>query len=669
MKIISSHSAPHLAARDPSRKAQPKKQKHWSYQVGLLAQIEWRFFKRPPQLLWAALVVVLIPAIYLLIYLYSVWDPSGRATALPVGLVNLDQGFAYREKNLNIGNELVARLQAQKQFGYKALASEEEARQLVRQGQLAFTLIVPADFSANAVPGLRDGQGRLVIYSSAGNNYQNSVLATQFARVLGEDVNRTLNEQRWSLVLRNSVGSQHSVDRLREGLGQLSRGAKELAQGTGQAELASASLQQGASRLQSNVQNLADGARQLGSGMRATEAGLPPVEEVRGLRIGAEALAAGHLELNKGMQELRSASQQMLQSVGEFKVQMGNQLFVPAPMTEGMAQLNQGVELLDKGLQQANEGQEKLSQGASSLSNNIRALTVGVRDLRRGMRSMTGTLPEDHQLDQLRAGSAELAQGAQQLHEGLHRLNQGARYLSAGLELMAKEVPQSVGAMDGSAEGLAHSVNPILEVEAPVANHGSGLAPNIIAAALWLGAGVAAFLIHVRWLPRMAQRFSRLTRVTGKVLVPASMGLLQAALVFLIARYLLGITLRHPAAMALTLASASLAFVLIVFAMTRALGDAGKALAMLFLAIQISASGGFLPVELSGSLYAQISPWLPMTWVVKGLKACMFGAYEDNWQMPFLITTLWGLAALTLTCFIGRWQFAPSRRMQPAMDF
>jgi putative membrane protein len=103
--------------------------------------------------------------------------------------------------------------------------------------------------------------------------------------------------------------------------------------------------------------------------------------------------------------------------------------------------------------------------------------------------------------------------------------------------------------------------------------------------------------------------------------------------------------------------------------MTRALGDAGKALAMLFLAIQISASGGFLPVELSGSLYAQISPWLPMTWVVKGLKACMFGAYEDNWQMPFLITTLWGLAALTLTCFIGRWQFAPSRRMQPAMDF
>jgi len=74
-------------------------------------------------------------------------------------------------------------------------------------------------------------------------------------------------------------------------------------------------------------------------------------------------------------------------------------------------------------------------------------------------------------------------------------------------------------------------------------------------------------------------------------------------------------------------------------------------------------------VELSGSLYAQISPWLPMTWVVKGMKACMFGAYEDNWQTPLMITTLWGLAALTLACFVGRWRFVPSRSMEPAMDF
>lgn len=641
----------------------------WRFQMRWLALIEWRFFKLHPPLIWAAMVVVLIPAIYLLIYLYSVWDPSGRATALPVGLVNLDQGFTYRDKNLNIGNEVLTKLYAQQQFGFRTLDNEQEARHQVRAGQLAFALIVPANFSANALPGLRDGQGQLVIYTSAGNNYQSAVLASQFARVLGEDVNRTLNEQRWSLVLSANAGSQHSVDRLREGLSQLNQAAKELMQGTVQAENASTGMQQGASRMQNNVQRLADGARQLGTGIRATEAGLPPVEEVRGLRIGAEALAAGHQELNKGMQELRSASQQVLSSVSAFQSQLGNQALVPAPVSQGLDQLQQGVALLDKGMQQAVEGQDKLSQGATSLSQNIRTLTFGVRDLRQGMRSMTGTLPEDQQLDQLRTGSADVAQGAQQLNEGLHRLSQGARYLSTGLELMSKEVPSTVGALDGSAQGLAHSVNPILEIEAPVDNHGSGLAPNIMAAALWLGASVAAFLIHVRGLPSVAHNFSRLAQVSGKLALPSCMALVQAALVFFIARDLLGITLRHPGAMALILASASLAFVFMVFALTRALGDAGKALTMLFLAIQISASGGFLPIELSGSLYAQISPWLPMTWVVKGLKACMFGAYENNWQIPWMITTLWGLAALVMACTVGPWRFAPSRRSKPAMDF
>ena len=656
--------SPHRSRTNPKpRRGQ------WGFQMRWLALLEWRFFRLHPPLIWAAMVVLLIPAIYLLIYLYSVWDPSGRATALPVGLVNLDQGFTYRDKNLNIGNEVLTKLQAQQQFGFRTLDNEQEARHQVRAGQLAFALIVPANFSANALPGLRDGQGQLVIYTSAGNNYQSSVLASQFARVLGEDVNRTLNEQRWSLVLSANAGSQHSVDRLREGLSQLNQGAKELMQGAVQAETASTGLQQGAIRMQSNVQRLADGARQLGAGIRATEAGLPPAEEVRGLRIGAEALAAGHQDLNKGLQELRSASKQMLSNVSTFKAQIGNQAFVPAPVSEGLSQLNQGVELLDKGMQQALEGQDKLSQGASSLSNNIRTLAFGVRDLRQGMRNMTSNLPEDQQLEQLRTGSADVSQGAQQLHEGLHRLSQGARYLSAGLELMSKEVPRSVGALDGSAQGLAHSVNPILQVEAPVDNHGSGLAPNIMAAALWLGASVAAFLIHVRGLPSVAKDFSRLAQVLGKLAMPSCMALLQAVLVFFIARDLLGITLRHPGAMALILASASLAFVFMVFALTRALGDAGKALTMLFLAIQISASGGFLPIELSGSLYAQISPLLPMTWVVKGLKACMFGAYEDNWQTPFWITSLWGFAAITFTCMMGRWHYSPSRRMQSAMNF
>ncbi len=42
---------------------------------------------------WAALAVVAcVPAIYLLIYLSSMWETAANTHALRVGLVNLDQG-------------------------------------------------------------------------------------------------------------------------------------------------------------------------------------------------------------------------------------------------------------------------------------------------------------------------------------------------------------------------------------------------------------------------------------------------------------------------------------------------------------------------------------------------------------------------------------------------
>lgn len=93
------------------------------------------------------------------------------------------------------------------------------------------------------MPGLESGIGTLVVYTSAGNNYESAILATQFAKELGEDVNRALNEQRWALVISSSVGSQQNVERLREAFGQLRAGAKELASGSTLAANGSANVQ------------------------------------------------------------------------------------------------------------------------------------------------------------------------------------------------------------------------------------------------------------------------------------------------------------------------------------------------------------------------------------------------------------------------------------------
>jgi putative membrane protein len=64
----------------------------------------------------------------------------------------------------------------------------------VRKGDLEFALLIPADFSAHAVPGITRGAGQLVIYTSEGNTYGSANMARRFASEIGHQVNEMLNE-------------------------------------------------------------------------------------------------------------------------------------------------------------------------------------------------------------------------------------------------------------------------------------------------------------------------------------------------------------------------------------------------------------------------------------------------------------------------------------------
>ena len=286
-----------------------------------------------------------------------------------------------------------------------------------------------------------------------------------------------------------------------------------------------------------------------------------------------------------------------------------------------------------------------------------------------GIHTIVVKLPQERTVKILTDGTKQLALGTEELADGTTKVKDGAQRLSVGIALMADSLPSFMQRIEGSAEGMTHSVDTQVEVDADVPNQGSSFAPNVIPTALWLGAGIIAFLVHVRVLPSQAESFSRPAQFIGKIFVPSLIVLLQAFTVLLAIQFVMKINILHFWAFVATMVTASLTFLSIVFALTRVLGDAGKALAMLFLAVQLSSSGGVLPVELSGGFFASISPWLPMTWVVQALKASMFGAYDDAWKIPLLLLLLTGLVAVAFASVWGRWRFVDSNTIRPAIDF
>ncbi|EKQ24717.1 hypothetical protein LCAUW1_0436 [Lacticaseibacillus paracasei] len=63
---------------------------------------EFKFIGKNKLILVSVLVIILIPFLYSIFFLKSVWDPYGDTQNLPVAVVNLDQPVTYQGKNLTL---------------------------------------------------------------------------------------------------------------------------------------------------------------------------------------------------------------------------------------------------------------------------------------------------------------------------------------------------------------------------------------------------------------------------------------------------------------------------------------------------------------------------------------------------------------------------------------
>ena len=668
----------------------------WWRAVREVFRYEWLLLQRHRKLAIAGVGLLFVPALYAFIYLWSMWDPASHTRALPAGLVNLDTGARYRDRDLNLGADVLTAIEAHGLFAYQRYDDPAEARRRVRQGDLAFILEVPADFSRRAVPGEAPGAAKLTIYTSEGNNYSSAGFARRFAPEVAQRVNTMLGEARWDLVLTTAAGSQRNLDTLRRALADLHQGAVELNAGLGKANeggsgLASGSrvAMEGASKLHTGAQQLAEtaplltsGLRQVGPMLRGLDARRPSDTDLAALRLGTRQLADGQRELGRGLEALASGGRQLGTGLAGLKAAVDDVPLFGSGLVGGMAPLEDGSRQLVNGLDTARDGSNRLLQATQRVDEAVGSLIDGTQRAGTAASLVAARLPEDQRLDSFIEGTRELARssdalagGLRQLaagHEtfnsGLSRLRDGAGRLGVGLELLRGTLPKAVDGPGGSAQGLAMSVEPVVEVVAPVPNNGIALTPNFVPLALWVGAVMAAFLVHFRRIAEPLQGLPRTAQVLGKLLLPGAAVLLQALLMLAMLVGVLHVPLPQPGLFALTLVAASLTFLLIVFALVRLLGDLGKVVAVLLLIVQVSAAGALLPIQLNDEAFQAMHPYLPLTWVVSAFRASLFGAYDGVFWPQLGVVGAIAAAALLVGTVAGRWRVMPLADWRPPLD-
>ncbi len=695
LPVLSEAAATAVGAMRPDAAA-PERRPGWRRAVGRVLSWELGLLREHPRQRWAAFGLLFVPALYALIYLASVWDPAAHTRSLPVGLVNSDRGAQARSQSINIGADLVQALEKGALFDYRIYDDPGLAREDVRNGTLDFMVQVPADFSRLAVPGERPGAASLVIVTSEGNNYTGAGFAKRFAPEVTAQVNAMLNEARWRLVLDTAAGSQRNLQTLRDSVQQLAVGADELHAGLQKAREGSQTLVKGGaqaepalSRLEAGSRSaaeagaqLAGGFRQLSGSLRAMESRRPPDSDLLALRQGARSLVEGHRELGRGLEAAQGGANTLRDGLGTLRDAADDIPLIGGRLVEGATQLRDGASQLGQGLGQLREGQTRLAAGAQRLDESVLVLADGVQRSGAALSGVVSRLPDETRLEQFQTGLRDLAVGTAALDNGLKplvagttalqagliKLEDGGARLATGLALMQKALPGGVDAPVGSASGMAMSVQPVLELLAPVPNHGTALTPNFVPLALWVGAVMTAFLFHFRRVPVAVEEEPRSAQVVGKLLLPAGVVLLQSAMMGLMLVSGFGVTVSHPEPFALMLATASLAFLAIVFMLVRLLGDLGKVLAILLLIVQLGAAGALMPIQLTNETFQVLHPLLPFTWAVKAFRATLFDAFGGQWVEPWAIVAGAGLLALATGTVLGRWRAVTPDQWRPALD-
>ena len=133
---------------------------------------EWKSVFKSKKILIILFGISLIPSLYTVLFLSSMWDPYGKLAELPVAVVNQDKAVSYNEETLGIGDSLVAGLEESDSMDFH-FVSEQEAETGLADGTYYMALTIPENFSENATT-LLDTTPKpmeLTYRTSAGRSY------------------------------------------------------------------------------------------------------------------------------------------------------------------------------------------------------------------------------------------------------------------------------------------------------------------------------------------------------------------------------------------------------------------------------------------------------------------------------------------------------------------
>lgn len=431
--------------------------------------------------LWVTMIgVALIPALYNLSFLGSMWDPYGNVENLPVAVVNEDKSATLNDKTLTIGDDMVDSMSKNKALDYH-FVSQKKADKGLKDGDYYMVITLPEDLSEKASSLLTDNPKKLNIkyQTTAGRSFVASKMSESAMTKLKDTVSENITETYTKAVFK-------SMSSLQDGLQEASDGGNELLSGSQQLESGSQTITDNLNTAASGSQTLADGTATLSSGLTTYTNG------VSTLASGANELNSNSVALISGIAQLKESSTQVQRLVdGANSLTDGLQQL--ATSTTLSAEESANIQSLISGLPQLNAGIQQLNASVSEISTNvgITQISTVLSDIASQAQGILKAEEKDSsdRLAAIQATAAYQSLDASQQAELVNALNTSGNSVSQ----QAQQILTDVQTMKASLTALSPLSSKVTELQAGVsqiASQSNIALPGSVAALTKLSAGL-----------------------------------------------------------------------------------------------------------------------------------------------------------------------------------
>ena len=431
--------------------------------------------------LWVTMIgVALIPALYNLSFLGSMWDPYGNVDNLPVAVVNQDKSSTLNNQTLSIGDDMVDSMSKNKALDYH-FVSEKKAEEGLENGDYYMVITLPKDLSEKAASLLTDDPEKLTInyQTTVGRSFVASKMSESAMTKLKDTVSKNITTTYTKAVFK-------SMSSLQDGLQEASDGGNELLSGSKQLESGSQTITDNLNTAASGSQTLADGTATLSSGLTTYTNG------VSTLASGANELNSNSAALISGIAQLKESSTQVQRLVdGANSLTDGLQQL--ATSTTLSAEEAENIQSLISGLPQLNAAIQQLNTSVSEVSSNIDTtkISTALNDI---ASQATGILSAEEKdssdrLAAIQATAAYQSLDASQQAELVNALNTSGNSVSQ----QAQQILKDAKAMQVALAALSSLSSKVTELQAGVsqiASQSNIALPGSVAALTKLSAGL-----------------------------------------------------------------------------------------------------------------------------------------------------------------------------------